>query len=155
MSKSRILLAGAALFVTLICWSLSSPVNSHGDERYYIGSIWCANGYDENCLPLGRTKDNTEVASVNLGLCTPIGIEETYLFILSPSPQYFLWCFPPLQPCQRAPASEMNNHLPSPHPYPEAYKHNSTSPLYRWGNKICHTQGQPYRSFSFLTRQLP
>ena len=82
MSKSRILLAGAALFVTLICWSLSSPINSHADERYYIGSIWCANGYDENCMPLGRTKDNIEVASVKLGLCTPIGIEETYKRVL-------------------------------------------------------------------------
>ena len=82
MSKSRILLAGAALFITLICWSLSSPINSHSDERYYIGSIWCANGYDENCLPLGRTKDNIEVASVKLGLCTPIGIEETYKRVL-------------------------------------------------------------------------
>ena len=82
MSKSRILLAGAALLITLICWSLSSPINSHADERYYIGSIWCANGYDENCLPLGRTKDNIEVASVKLGLCTPIGIEETYKRVL-------------------------------------------------------------------------
>ena len=82
MNKSRILLAGAALFITLICWSLSSPINSHADERYYIGSIWCANGYDENCLPLGRTKDNIEVASVKLGLCTPIGIEETYKRVL-------------------------------------------------------------------------
>ena len=82
MSKSRILLAGAALFITLICWSLSSPINSHGDERYYIGSIWCANGYDENCMPLGRTKDNIEVASVKLGLCTPVGIEETYKRVL-------------------------------------------------------------------------
>ena len=82
MSKSRILIAGLALFITLICWSLSSPINSHGDERYYIGSIWCANGYDENCLPLGRTKDNTEIASVKLGLCTPVGIEETYKRVL-------------------------------------------------------------------------
>ncbi len=82
MSKSRIILAGAALFITLICWSLSSPINSHGDERYYIGSIWCANGYDENCMPLGRTKDNIEVASVKLGLCTPIGIEKTYKRVL-------------------------------------------------------------------------
>jgi hypothetical protein len=82
MSKSRIIFAGVALFVTLICWSLSSPINSHADERYYIGSIWCANGYDKNCLPLGRTKDNIEVASVKLGLCTPIGIEETYKRVL-------------------------------------------------------------------------
>jgi len=82
MSKSRILLAGTALFVTLICWSLSSPVNSYADERYYIGSIWCASGYNENCLPLGRTKDNIEVASVKLGLCTPVGIEETYKRVL-------------------------------------------------------------------------
>jgi len=82
VKASRIFVAGAALFVTLICWSLSSPINSHGDERYYIGSIWCANGYDENCLPLGRTKDNIEVASVKLGLCTPIGIEETYKRVL-------------------------------------------------------------------------
>jgi len=82
VKASRIFVAGAALFVTLICWSLSSPINSHGDERYYIGSIWCANGYDENCLPLGRTKDNIEVASVKLGLCTPIGIGETYKRVL-------------------------------------------------------------------------
>ena len=82
MSKSRILLAGVTLFITLICWSLSSPINSHADERYYIGSIWCANGYDENCVPLGRTKDNIEVASVKLGLCTPVGIEETVKRVL-------------------------------------------------------------------------
>jgi len=82
VKASRIFVAGAALFLTLVCWSLSSPINSHGDERYYIGSIWCANGYDENCLPLGRTKDNIEVASVKLGLCTPIGIEETYKRVL-------------------------------------------------------------------------
>jgi len=82
VKASRIFVAGAALFVTLICWSLSSPINSHADERYYIGSIWCANGYDENCLPLGRTKDNIEVASVKLGLCTPFGIEENYKRVL-------------------------------------------------------------------------
>jgi len=82
MSKSRIIFAGVTLFLTLICWSLSSPINSHADERYYIGSIWCASGYDENCLPLGRTKDNIEVASVKLGLCTPVGIEETYKRVL-------------------------------------------------------------------------
>ncbi len=82
MSKSRILLAGVALFVTLICWSLSSPINSHGDERYFIGSIWCANGYDENCLPLGLTESRNEIAFVNLGLCVPIGIETTYKRLL-------------------------------------------------------------------------
>ena len=31
---------------------------------------------------LGSTKDNIEVASVKLGLCTPIGIEETYKRVL-------------------------------------------------------------------------
>ena len=82
MSKSRILLAGAALFITLICWSLSSPINSHGDERYYIGSIWCANGYDENCLPLGLTESRNEIAFVKLGLCVPIGIQDTYKRLL-------------------------------------------------------------------------
>ena len=82
MSKSRILLAGVALFVTLICWSLSSPINSHGDERYYIGSIWCANGYDENCLPLGLTESRNEIAFIKLGLCVPIGIQDTYKRLL-------------------------------------------------------------------------
>ena len=68
--------------MTLICWSLSSPINSHGDERYVIGSIWCADGYNENCLPLGLNKQISGVVSVNLGLCTPIGIEETYKRLL-------------------------------------------------------------------------
>ncbi len=64
--------------MTLICWSLSSPINSHDDERYHIGSIWCAEGYDDDCKFLGKTNDLVEVASLNLGLCTPAGIEETY-----------------------------------------------------------------------------
>ena len=82
MSKSRIIFAGVALFITLICWSLSSPINSHGDERYYIGSIWCAKGYNENCLPLGLTESKNEIAFVNLGLCVPIGIEESFKRLL-------------------------------------------------------------------------
>ena len=77
MSKSRILLAGAALFVTLICWSLSSPINSHHDEKFHLASIWCADGFDENCEYLGFSENAVETVLLKVNLCTPANIEET------------------------------------------------------------------------------
>ena len=56
MSKSQILLAGAALFVALIFWSFSSLINSHHDEKFHLASIWCADGFDENCDHVGPNK---------------------------------------------------------------------------------------------------
>ena len=77
MSKSRILLAGAALFVTLICWSLSSPINSHHDEKFHLASIWCADGFDENCEHLGFSENAVETVLLKVNLCTPANTEET------------------------------------------------------------------------------
>lgn len=77
MSKSRILLAGAALFVTLICWSLSSPVNSHQDEKFHLASIWCADGFDENCKYQGLSESGVDTVLIDANLCTPANTEKT------------------------------------------------------------------------------
>jgi len=78
----KLLLAGVSLFVTLICWSLSAPLNSHQDERYHIGSVWCAKNNDELCKRLGTNKFNNEIAIIKADLCVPPNIEETYKRIL-------------------------------------------------------------------------
>ena len=77
MSKSRILLAGAALSVTLVCWSLSSPINSHHDEKFHLASIWCADGFDENCEYVGFSENAVETVLLKVNLCTPANTEET------------------------------------------------------------------------------
>jgi hypothetical protein len=82
MKKTRIAITGASLFVTLICWALSSPINSHEDERYNIGTIYCANGYNEHCKPLGIDNYGNRVALFQSEMCIPPGIEETYKRIL-------------------------------------------------------------------------
>lgn len=82
MKKTRIAIASTSLFVTLICWALSSPINSHRDERYYIGSIWCADGYNEHCVPLGVDNYGNRVALFQSDMCIPPGIEETYKRLL-------------------------------------------------------------------------
>jgi hypothetical protein len=82
MKKTRIAITGASLFVTLICWALSSPINSHGDEKYYIGSIWCADGYNEQCVPLGIDNYGNRVALFRSEMCVPPGIEDTYKRLL-------------------------------------------------------------------------
>jgi len=77
MKASRIFVAGAALFVTLICWSLSSPINSHQDEKFHLASIWCADGFDENCEYQGLSETGVETVLINANLCTPANTEET------------------------------------------------------------------------------
>ena len=77
MSKSRILLAGAALFVTLICWSLSSPINSHQDEKFHLASIWCADGFEEDCENRGFSENGVETVLIKANLCTPANTEES------------------------------------------------------------------------------
>lgn len=79
MSKSRILLAGAALFTTLICWSLSSPINSHHDEKYHIASTWCAQGFNKNCVPRGQSIDFHQIVLIKINLCTPSFTENSKL----------------------------------------------------------------------------
>jgi hypothetical protein len=38
------LLASAALMISLMSWTLSSPLGTSPDENFHIGSIWCAEG---------------------------------------------------------------------------------------------------------------
>ena len=77
MSKSRILIAGAALFVTLICWSLSSPINSHQDEKFHLASIWCADGFDQDCEYQGLSETGVETVLLKVNLCTPANEKDT------------------------------------------------------------------------------
>ena len=68
--------------MTLICWSLSAPINSHQDERYHIASIWCANKNEDLCKRLGTNKVGSDIAIIKANLCVPPNIEETYKRIL-------------------------------------------------------------------------
>lgn len=68
--------------MTLICWSLSAPLNSHRDERYHIASIWCANKNENLCKHLGTNKVGSQIAIIKANLCVPPNIEETYKRIL-------------------------------------------------------------------------
>ena len=77
MAKSRILTAGATLFFTLICWSLSSPINSHQDEKFHLASIWCADGFDEHCAYQGLSETGVKTVLLKTNLCTPANTEET------------------------------------------------------------------------------
>ena len=82
MSKSRILIAGAALFVTLICWSLGRPINGPRDERFHIASVWCAQGLSENCQFLAKDNTGQPIYLNRSELCVPKNIEETYKRLL-------------------------------------------------------------------------
>ena len=48
VSANKLLISGlfasAALMISLITWTLSSPLGSSPDENFHIGSIWCAEG---------------------------------------------------------------------------------------------------------------
>ncbi len=44
----RVLVSAAALWVTLLCWSVASPHLVTPDEHYHTGSIWCAAGVDNS-----------------------------------------------------------------------------------------------------------
>jgi len=68
--------------VTLICWSLSAPLNSHRDERYHIASIWCANKNEDLCKHLGTNKVGSQIAIIKANLCVPPNIDGTYKRIL-------------------------------------------------------------------------
>jgi hypothetical protein len=62
-AKSRLVLQmlviGAALFVSLFAWSVSSPVASSPDDDFHLGSIWCADGLNsQKCTTVGKTVDN-------------------------------------------------------------------------------------------------
>ena len=82
MNKSRILIAGAALFVTLICWSLGRPINGPRDERFHIASVWCAQGVSDNCQFLAKDNAGQPIYLIRTELCVPKNIEETYKRLL-------------------------------------------------------------------------
>ena len=63
--------------MTLICWSLSSPINSHQDEKFHLASIWCADGFDEDCQYQGLSETAVETVLLKVNLCTPADTEET------------------------------------------------------------------------------
>lgn len=49
----QVAIATCALFVAMSAWAFSAPIGEGAtpDERFHIGSIWCANGIDEDsCL---------------------------------------------------------------------------------------------------------
>jgi len=77
VKASRIFVAGAALFITLVCWSLSSPINSHQDEKFHLASIWCADGFSDDCDYQGRSETGVETVLIDANLCTPANTEET------------------------------------------------------------------------------
>ena len=53
--------AALTLWLTLVCWALSSPINATPDEGYHIPSIWCGHGIQERSCPEipGNTSANT------------------------------------------------------------------------------------------------
>jgi len=77
VKASRIFVAGAALFITLVCWSLSSPINSHQDEKFHLASIWCADGFSDDCDYQGLSETGVKTVLIKANLCTPANTEET------------------------------------------------------------------------------
>lgn len=77
MDRSRGLFAATALFITLICWSLSTPINSQSDEKFHLASIWCAEGFNDNCEYKGLSEHSLKVVLLKTNLCTPANTDET------------------------------------------------------------------------------
>ena len=65
-----ILLAPVLLLVTLLSWSVASPVGSSPDEDFHLASIWCGNGEREGVCEPGATEVQQAVpAPVAGGIC--------------------------------------------------------------------------------------
>jgi len=82
VKTSRVLVAGAALFITLVCWSLVFPINSHRDEKFHMTTIWCSTNDTSLCQYLGRDRGDTRVFLITSDFCVPEKIEETYKRLL-------------------------------------------------------------------------
>jgi len=55
-----VLVSAAALWVTLLCWSLASPLGATPDEGFHIGSIWCGSEVENStCLRFIENADAT------------------------------------------------------------------------------------------------
>ena len=63
--------AALALWLTLVCWALSSPINSTPDEGFHIPSIWCGAGIQEPSCPAipGNTDENQVTVPDLSNLC--------------------------------------------------------------------------------------
>ena len=63
--------AALALWLTLVCWALSSPINATPDEGYHIPSIWCGQGIQDPTCPAipGNTDRNTVLVPDISNLC--------------------------------------------------------------------------------------
>jgi len=63
--------AALALWLTLVCWALSSPINATPDEGYHIPSIWCGQGIQEPTCPAipGNTNENLVLVPDLSNLC--------------------------------------------------------------------------------------
>jgi len=63
--------AALALWLTLVCWALSSPINATPDEGYHIPSIWCGRGIQEPSCPAipGNIDENQVLVPDLSNLC--------------------------------------------------------------------------------------
>jgi hypothetical protein len=66
-------MAAGALLLTMLTWSLASPLGSTHDEWFHLGSIWCANGVDgKDCTAFNEPGESgyyTGVAAIEDGSC--------------------------------------------------------------------------------------
>ncbi len=71
--KKRVGMAAGALLLTMLTWSLASPLGSTHDEWFHLGSIWCANGVDgKDCTAFNEPGESgfyTGVAAIEDGSC--------------------------------------------------------------------------------------
>ena len=45
-TNKTIFVAAVMLWITLLCWAVSSPILSAPDQGYHLAHVWCANGVD-------------------------------------------------------------------------------------------------------------
>ena len=57
-----IFVAAAMLWITLLCWAVSSPILSAPDQAYHLAHVWCANGVDQKyCISSNGSAINREI----------------------------------------------------------------------------------------------
>jgi hypothetical protein len=61
------------LMLVMICWAFSNPIGSTPDEYFTLGSIWCVNGVDQNCLKIEDAGESIDyaggLAKIDYGSC--------------------------------------------------------------------------------------
>ena len=93
----RLLIAFLALFVTMLCWSLSSPAPAGYDATYHLGNIWCAQGEKPNICEKIETINGQRFGLVPKTLVSGSESSDTALTLLasvaSKSPFYSIMNF--------------------------------------------------------------